>query len=232
MDATELRKLADLEERHWWYAERRHLLKSAVTPLTPGRALDVGAAAGGNTSVLTKLGWDTVAVELSAAGAALGQERGVRIARASATQLPFPNESFDLVMAMDIWEHIDDHWTAASEAHRVLRPGGKVFVTVPCDMALWSAHDVAVGHVRRYGRAQLLDLVAGAGFAVEKIMSWNVLLRPVVAWRRAKSSEGSDLDAVPFPVNVALRGIVATERLLPMGKLPGVSLVALATRLN
>ena len=57
MEGTEVRKLAALEERHWWYRERRHLLAEAIRGLEPGRAIDIGAAGGGNTMVLRRAGW-------------------------------------------------------------------------------------------------------------------------------------------------------------------------------
>ena len=76
MEGTEVRKLAALEDAHWWYRERRHLLAAAMRGLTPGRALDVGAAGGGNTRVLRDLGWSAAALEYGEDGA-----RGRRRAR-------------------------------------------------------------------------------------------------------------------------------------------------------
>ncbi|HTF08011.1 MAG TPA: class I SAM-dependent methyltransferase, partial [Asanoa sp.] len=96
-------------------------------------------------------------------------------------------------------------------------------------MKLWSAHDEAVGHVRRYDRAGLLDLVEKAGLQVDELWSWNVLLRPVAAWRRRRST-GSDLDDLATPVNLGLRAVIAAERYLPVKSLPGVSLMMRAHR--
>jgi hypothetical protein len=96
-------------------------------------------------------------------------------------------------------------------------------------MKLWSAHDVAVDHVRRYERAELLQLLTGAGFEIEDVRSWMVLLRPAVRLRR-RSSSGSDLDNPPGWLNTALGAVVAAERWLPVGKLPGVSLLVTARR--
>jgi hypothetical protein len=106
----------------------------------------------------------------------------------------------------------------------VLRPGGVALIAVPCNMALWSAHDEAVGHVRRYSRASLAGLAEKAGLAIDRIWNWNVLLRPAAAFRR-RSSAGSDLDHVPAPLNAALTSIVVAERYLPVKSLPGVSLM-------
>ena len=131
--------------------------------------------------------------------------------------------------AFDILEHIDEDYLAAAEISRVLKPGGTALIAVPCDMALWSAHDDEVGHVRRYTRHGLVNVVQKAGLTVDEVWSWNVLLRPVVALRRKKST-GSDLDEVPPLVNGALTAIIIAERYLPTKSLPGVSLFLRARR--
>jgi SAM-dependent methyltransferase len=234
VEATEIRKLAALEDAHWWYRERRALLarslrRLAATGQRPGRALDIGAAGGGNTRVLRAHGWRPLALEYSADGAELARERGLDVIRADARLLPLPSRSLDLVVAFDILEHIDEDHLAAAEIHRTLRPGGTALIAVPCDMRLWSAHDVAVGHVRRYDRAGLLRVIEKAGLAVDELGSWNVLLRPVAAWRRRRAS-GSDLDRLPAAVNLGLTAIITAERYLPVRSLPGVSLLLRAHR--
>lgn len=234
MEATEIRKLAALEDTHWWYRERRVLLGRALRRLAaggtrPGRALDIGAAGGGNTRVLRAHGWRPLALEYSAEGAGVARERGLDVIRADARHLPVPSAGLDLVVAFDILEHFDEDHLAAAEIRRVLRPDGTALIAVPADMRLWSAHDVAVGHVRRYDRAGLRAVVAKAGLVLDELWSWNVLLRPVAAWRRRRST-GSDLDELHPLVNLGLRTVVAAERHLPVQALPGVSLMLRAHR--
>ena len=229
MEATEVRKLTALEEQHWWYRERRRLLARSVADLTPGVAVDVGAAGGGNTRVLQGLGWQVAAIEYGAPGAEVCAERAIPVLRGDATRLPLAPASLDLVVAFDVLEHLEDDKAAAVGVFEALKPGGVFLVAVPADPRLWSAHDDAVGHVRRYTRQTLGDLLSGAGFRFEPMRSWNVLLRPVVALRR-RSSTGSDLDHLSGVVNTALRGVIAAERYLPVQSLPGVSLLVRAHR--
>ena len=223
MEGTEVRKLAELEDAHWWYRERRHLLAKAIADLKPGRALDVGAAGGGNTRVLRDHGWQAVALEYGEEGAGVARGRGLATLRSDATRLPLAEDSLDLVMAFDLLEHIVDDDAAVAEVQRVLKPGGTYLVAVPADPRLWSSHDEAVDHVRRYTRAGLLGLLERGGFDVLDVMSWNVLLRPVVAMRR-KVHSGSDLEQLHPVVNLGLRTIITAERYLPVKQLPGVSL--------
>jgi len=231
VETTEIAKLVKLEERHWWYRERRALLAKALRriPGEPGRAIDIGAAGGGNTRVLAEHGWQAVACEYSPAGAAASRDRGLPTVRTDARYLPFATESVDLVVAFDILEHIHEDDLAAGEIARVLRPGGTALIAVPADMRLWSAHDEAVGHVRRYTRDSLTSVVADAGLVVDQVWSWNVLLRPVAAWRRRRIT-GSDLTALPAVVNAGLSAVIAAERYLPVRSWPGVSLMLQAHR--
>lgn len=229
MDATELRTLAAVEDRHWWYKERRALLRREIRGLPPGQALDVGAAGGGNTRVLLARGWQALALEYAESAIEIAHARGISVIRADARDLPVRSGASDLVTAFDVLEHIDEDYLATAEFARVLRPGGIALIAVPCDMALWSAHDEEVGHVRRYSRAGLAEVVQKAGLAIEAMWSWNVLLRPVVAWRR-RSATGSDLDAVPGLLNAALTSVIVAERYLPVRSAPGVSLMLRARR--
>jgi SAM-dependent methyltransferase len=229
MEGTEVRKLAELEDDHWWYRERRHLLAKAIAGLVPGQALDIGAAGGGNTRVLRDHGWQAVALEYGSDGAEVAHERGLPTLRGDATNLPLADGSLDLVMAFDLLEHLHEDAAAVAEVHRVLKPDGTYLVAVPADPKLWSSHDEAVDHVRRYTREGLLDLLQRGGFEVTDVRSWNVLLRPVVAMRR-RSSSGSDLENLHPVVNFGLRTIITAERYLPVGALPGVSLLVRAQR--
>jgi SAM-dependent methyltransferase len=229
VDRSEIRKLAALEDTHWWYRERRHLLARQVRTMPPGRALDIGAAAGGNTRVLLNRGWDAIALEHSEDGARIARERGLPVVRADALSLPFPDASLDLVVAYDVLEHIPDDDRAVQEICRALRPGATALVAVPADPQLWSAHDDAVGHVRRYTRSTLVPLLERNGLDVGAVESWNVLLRPVAAWHR-RNSTGSDQERMAPVLNFGLRAVVATERYLPVKSLPGVSLLVRARR--
>lgn len=230
MEAAELRTLAEVEDRHWWYKERRSLLAKELRRLPkPGFALDIGAAGGGNTRVLRAHGWRSVALEYAPTAAQVARERGIDVVRGDARELPVRTGSLDLVTAFDVLEHIEEDYLATAEISRVLRPGGTALIAVPADMALWSAHDEAVNHVRRYDRKSLTEVIVKGGLVIEDVWSWNVLLRPVVKLRR-KSSEGSDLDDVNPIINTGLTAIIVAERYLPVKSLPGVTLFLRARR--
>ena len=225
MEGTEVRKLAALEDAHWWYRERRHLLSRMLDGVPAGTAMDIGAAGGGNTRVLRSKGFSVTALEYGADGAEVAAGRGLAVVRGDATALPVADDSLDLVVAFDVLEHIPDDDAAVTEVLRVLRRDGRFLVAVPADPRLWSEHDVAVDHVRRYTRATLRRVLEDNGFEITSLTSWNVLLRPVVALRRRHSS-GSDLDAPHPVVNLGLRTIVTLERYLPVKAMPGVTLLA------
>jgi SAM-dependent methyltransferase len=170
-----------------------------------------------------------VALEYAPTAAQVARERGIDVVRGDARELPMRTGSLDLVTAFDVLEHIEEDYLATAEITRVLRPGGTALIAVPADMALWSAHDEAVNHVRRYDRGSLTEVIVKGGLVIEDVWSWNVLLRPVVKLRR-KASEGSDLDDVNPIINTGLTAIIVAERYLPVKSLPGVTLFLRARR--
>lgn len=240
MRGADIRDTTAVEDRHWWYRERRALLARELRrlPAGPGRrAIEIGAAGGGNCRVMRDFGYDVLATEHLPEGVEIARSRGLTAIQADARDLPVEDMSMDLFVAFDVLEHIEEDDRAAAEIHRVLRPGGTALIAVPADMRLWSAFDELSGHVRRYDRAGLTTLIRGAGLRVEALRSWNVLLRPAVALRRRTTAAPApettlrhDVTAVHPLLNATLGTIVRLERHLPLGALPGVSLMLRARR--
>jgi SAM-dependent methyltransferase len=221
------------EDQHWWFRERRAIIARELRAMPPGRAVEIGAGGGGNSLVLKGLGWDVLATEYTEAGVKIARERGLNAVQADARKLPLDEGSQDLLVAFDVLEHIEEDHLAAAEIFRVLRPGGTALIAVPCDMSLWSAHDEASHHFRRYTRATLTELITGAGLAIESLWSWNVLLRPVVKLRRRTAAADDtlgDVTAVSPLVNFGLGAIIKAERYLPVRSMAGVSLMMRASR--
>jgi SAM-dependent methyltransferase len=205
-----------IEERHWWFRGRREvLLRLLDRRLPPGdasrRVLDIGC------------------------------ERGVeRVQRLESQTLPWEAETFDLVTALDVIEHIDDDLAILREVERVLRPGGTALLTVPAYEALWGPQDEISHHKRRYRAGQLRERMEEAGLAPLKLSYFNSLLFPPIAAvrllrpRRAGDGElKSDFTLTrPGRLNEVLARVFASEAaLVERWNLPfGVSIVALARK--
>jgi SAM-dependent methyltransferase len=147
---------------YWWYRARAALLETVLGPYlgTPSRVLDVGSADGPSVDWM-KGRHQRTTMDIVPLGLVPGQ--GVC---GSATDLPFASSAFDVVAAFDVVEHCEDDGRAMSELARVLRPGGRMLLSVPAYQWAWSEHDVRAGHYRRYTRPGLRRLVAGAGLTV------------------------------------------------------------------
>jgi len=136
-------------------------------------------------------------------------------------------------------EHVDDDVGLLREARRRLVPGGRVLIAVPAFPSLWSTHDEVLHHRRRYTRATLRRALQEAGFHIEHLTHFNMLLFPVAVLRRiAGTVTGAkpmnDLE-IPAPLlNRALTRVFALEKpLLPKATLPfGLSLLCLARSEN
>ena len=178
-----------VEDRHWWYRGRRRVVGRVLAGLglPPGaRILDAGCGGGGNFATLARFGRVT-GLEPDAGARAAAQERGLgEVAEGGLAALPFEDGSFNVATALDVIEHLDDDRGALGELRRVLVEGGFLVVTVPAYQWLWSPHDVANEHRRRYARRQLLAVAEAAGWHPVQVSYFNSLLLPIVAAHRLR----------------------------------------------
>lgn len=176
-----------VEENHWWYLGRRKIIRSFVEAISqawkkqqpPGSdttfdVLDVGCGTGANLEMLSEFG-EPSGVDVSAEAVSYCHERGFpHVNHGAAESLPFEKESFDLVTALDVVEHLDDDVAVLKEMNRVLRPEGKILLFVPAFMFLWGVQDDVSNHRRRYTLGQLKRVVAEAGFEVDRASYANI----------------------------------------------------------
>lgn len=240
MDPLLLRQHLELEERHWWFVARRKIVLGALEHHLGRRRgleiLDAGCGGGATLHSLRRYG-SPRGMELSEEAVRYARERGRDVVEGSIERMPFASGEFDLALALDVIEHVPDDQRALEELWRVLRPGGSLLVTVPALEVLWSAHDEANGHYRRYTLGGLRDAVEAAGFTAVHATYFNTLLfPPILAARtlgrlRGKSG-GSDVAETSRPLNAVLEGIFSLEApLAGRARLPiGVSALCLARK--
>jgi len=201
MDQRLMKAMLDVDEHHWWYRGRRVIVRTELDRLElPPRArvLDAGCGSGRMLQELVDYG-AVSGIELDPDAAAFAASRGcgeVTVGRLE--ELPWDPATFDLITCLDVIEHTPDDRRTLAELRRVCKPGGWLLVTVPAYQALWSLHDVANHHYRRYSRWTLRAAALEAGWHVDRMTSFNsILLAPAAAVRVAQRSRQADSDYTP-----------------------------------
>lgn len=189
MDKKFYKEYYKLERSHWWFTARLNILETLFVNriLKKRKNLDIlntGVATGATTTMLeqygavTSLEYDKDCCEF------LDEVVGIKAINASLTELPFESNSFDVVSAFDVIEHIDDHVLAVQEIKRVLKPNGTIYLTVPAFNFLWSNHDVINHHYRRYTKKELITILEKEGFKIDYGSYFNFFLfLPILAVR-------------------------------------------------
>jgi len=237
--------LYQVEETHWWYLGRRRIIQSLVERIRATlnnanpRILDVGCGTGANLKMLAAYG-RAEGVDISPQAVHFCHERGLDSVKLGAIEhLPYENDSFELVTALDVIEHLDDDIAGLREMRRVLRPDGRVLLFVPAFMFLWGVQDDVSNHRRRYTLPGLLKAVKEAGFSIEWASYANLsfflpvlVVRSLMRWLGLRA-------ATEYGINISLMNrpfswLFASERfILKRGKIPfGVSAVCIARRVE
>jgi len=192
-----LRRISELEQWHFWFVGRRSLLIRLLSEYLPEKSsyvLDLGCGTGHTMALLENQGYRVAGMEMLAEGLKLaqGQAPAASLVQADALRLPLAQHSFDAVLLLDVLEHVDDQ-ALLSEVHRVTRPGGLLFVTVPALSCLWSYRDVAAGHLRRYSLTGLQELLISGRFHVYHITYFQFFLLPLLMVTRLLGRRGPRL---------------------------------------
>ena len=247
MDIDEYRRMFQLETTYWWFVGRRALVRDWVAaalrrqPAATSERwlLDAGCGTGANAEMLRAFG-RVIGTDVSPEALHWSRQRGLsHLARCRVEKLCFADDTFDVVTALDMLEHVDDDLAALAELHRVCKPGGAVIITVPAYGFLWSPHDEALHHRRRYAPRELRDKLQAMGFEVERLSHFMcglflpvLLLRFWQSLRKQGVRPQSDLRPLPTWLNGLLIRLLGIERwLISLFSLPlGVSLICTARK--
>lgn len=226
MDEDRFPVMARLEREHWWFRAKRTLAVDALRDLgiKGGAAADIGCGTGAMVAELATAGFSPV-IGLDASSVALrfasdhhvGDQQAT-LAAASASRLPFSDNSLCCVTSLDVIEHLDDDVHALLEYARVVEPGGVVIVAVPAYQWAWSDHDVVLGHRRRYNSGQLERVAITAGLEVARSTYYHGWLVPLAFMLRRTPlrlllrSSAEEASFVSPRVNRLLLVLVGTER--------------------
>ncbi len=239
MEIDEYRRMADVEESHWWYGATRDLLRQLLGPSLPvgGRFLDAGAGTGATGAWLAETG-QLVAADFEPAALDLFGELHPEAGRVTSdvTALPFADGSFDAALCVTVLCHrsIADPSVAVAELARVLRPGGTLCLLEPGVRRLRRAHDRVTHTGRRFSLGDLRRLAEGAGLEIRRATGAQSFLVPPAALKAAleRGESASDLDVQPGGLGGALSVAARAERtLLRRVDLPfGLSVAVVATK--
>lgn len=206
MGPDEYKFMYKLENHHWWFVSRRRLAMHIVKsfPFISPKILDVGCGTGGNLLFFSKVG-QAFGLDISEKAVDFCKRRGLKnVALSSAEKIKYPDNTFDIVTCFDLLEHVVDTTEVLSEMKRVLKDDGGIVITVPAFRILWSQHDEALCHLRRYEKEALLYDLEEAGLKVEKIgyffFTSFFVVAPIRVMRRFLVSKGkkqSDTTTLP-----------------------------------
>jgi len=193
MENDEYKIMYEIERSYWWFLGKQFLVKNILKTLTSvgarqGKILDIGCGSGIILKALEKFG-TAYGIELSFKAIHFLKKRNLsRIVQSDINQsISYKKNTFSVITCLDVLEHVEDDLALLNEVVRVCKPGGHIIITVPAFNALWSSHDIALHHKRRYTRKSILEKISAMRCSVVKSSYFNVgLFLPIFAVRKIK----------------------------------------------
>lgn len=170
-----------IQKTHWWFAGRRFLFGNIIRQLglqTSSKVLDLGSGSGTNLSMLRSLNFNNIhGLDISPAAVKLCRERGfANVTIGNICETGLPSNHFDLVLATDVIEHVEDDRAALREISRLLKNGKSALIAVPSFPSLWGLQDQVSFHCRRYCRGELMDKITSVGLKKRRHRYFNFCL--------------------------------------------------------
>ncbi len=234
-------KFYEVETNHWWFVARQrivhHIIENKIHLAKGSRVLDVGCGTGAVLASLSQQ-YDAYGTDTSPLAIEFCKRRNLdKVFQCTLDAFPYPDLKFDLILLLDVIEHIDDDKGIIRLASRFLNPGGSVLVTVPAYQFLWTRHDEINFHKRRYVKSGLRRVLEEAGLKLRLLSYFNTILFPVaLVGRLGEKMFPPKIDQtlkIPSQIlNSLLTETFSLEQNL-IGHIPmpfGLSIVGLATK--
>jgi len=247
VNLEEYHKMHALERDYWWFQGRRQVILKTLAEHVKSNdsskpvVMDIGCGTGMLLEDLEKIGFAT-GLDFSMVALEYCRNRDIKnLGRADVRNIPIRSNSVDVITALDLIEHIEDDHGLMDEFFRILKPGGIAIMTVPAHKKLWSGHDIALHHFRRYEKPEFRALVEGAGLKPVKYTYGMatayvpaIIIRNLKKVFRRADNVNSSTDEFPIPswLNSTLRKSVELESAwLRKRNLPiGLSILCVATK--
>lgn len=239
------KKYHDVEIDHWWFKSRRKYLLDLVKDAPKdSKILDIGCSSGIFLKDLESLGFKTenlFGVDISETAIKNCKANGIQHCFVMDAQDITLTETFDIIIASDCLEHLEDDKKALENWNSLLKIGGKMYVFVPAFMSLWSYHDEVNMHFRRYTNTELKSKLIAEKLEIIKSSYWNFFLflpvfffRKVTAFFQKNKSGESDISIGNTFINKMLLNLIVLENKLLKGiSFPfGVSTFCIAKRVS
>lgn len=244
--------IAAVDESHFWFWARNRVIAAAVNGIAARlpvdyRVLEIGCGTGRVLERLVEVcrGGEVVGLELYPEAAMVARKRAKCRVVVGDISTPPDIGQFDIIAMFDVLEHLHNDGEILRSLSRLFKQGGRLVLTVPCHMGLWSYFDVASCHCRRYAPAQLARLLRESGFDVEYSTEFMTTLLPLL-WlfrrrngrhvicqrERAIETASKEFKVIPL-LNGILKFLLSWESLVvkKRGRLPfGTSLLVVARR--
>lgn len=234
-------KFFNLEKKHWWFQARKIIILKLISQYIElnenFKIIDVGCGTGMMLEAIKNtFSIDATGIDNSPEAIRFSKKRGLNIILSSAEKIEQQTDSVDLIMALDLIEHIENDIASLKEFNRVLKKGGYAILTVPAFNCLMGAHDAINEHKRRYQLKELKNKIELTGFKIIKISYYNFLLfLPIIITKLIKKIIKDNRDHLKKEnniVNSILNKVFSSETLfLKHFDLPiGASIICLAQK--
>ncbi len=245
MNITEFKKLEEFEKDYWWHQGRFYLLRTLINKYLPNnKSMDLfefGCGTGGTMSVLRTFG-NVGGIDISEEAINFCKSKGFKnLICGDIETYDFRDHygKYDGLFALDVLEHIQNDVLALRIAGKMMKPDGKLFITVPAHKFLWSEHDEANQHKRRYHSVELKHKLSEAGFKLEKYSYFvTFAFFPMFVYKMWKNifkrSKHPESSYVRLPVllnNFGIQILKLETKLFNIMKLPiGTTIVIVAKK--